>query len=106
MPGLLTGGVTSVDGRAVAWVAGDLDTAGAAPLREFVAALGSASGGGEVVIDLSALSFIDSTGIQALLQGESDLARRGGRLVLRDPPEAITRLLSICGLAEVIAFER
>jgi anti-anti-sigma factor len=105
VPGLLEGRVTSMDGRAVASLTGELDTAGAAALGEFVTALGRASGGGEVVIDLSGLTFIDSTGIQALLQAESDLSGGGGRLVLRDPPEAITRLLSICGLAEVIAFE-
>lgn len=57
----------------------------------------------EIVVDLSQLEFLDSTGLGALIGAHRRSAERGGalRLVVRDGP--IARLLNITGLIRVLA---
>jgi anti-anti-sigma factor len=56
-----------------------------------------------VVVDLSALGFIDSTGISALVQADKRLNPSGGRVVLTRPTPNILRLLDIVGLADWVS---
>ena len=54
-----------------------------------------------IVIDLSSLSFIDSTGLQVLLSAKS---RSDGRLAFRPPQhDAVTRLLALTRADELLA---
>jgi anti-sigma B factor antagonist len=76
-------------------VTGDLD-AHTAP--RLAAAIAEAPGGPEdpVVLDLSAVGFVDSSGLRSMIQ-----ARAGGRRVhLRSPGRATLRLLEITGLED------
>lgn len=75
-------------------VAGDLDIDNVAPLG---AALESAArdGEGPVVVDLSDVSFADSTTVNVLLQGQSLL---GPRLRLAAPSPFMERLIGLLGL--------
>lgn len=50
------------------------------------------------VLDLSAVSFIDSSGLRVLVEAHQTRERDGG-LVLRSPSAAVQRLLEISGLA-------
>jgi len=78
-------------------LAGELDLATAPGLTE--ALLDFASSGGEVHLDLSEVSFLDSSGLRVILA----LARsRGdnGSVVLLDPSAAIMRSLEIMGIDE------
>jgi anti-sigma B factor antagonist len=54
-----------------------------------------------VVLDLSRVTFCDSSGLNALLVGHRHLANADGRLVLRDPPPRIRAMLELTGLDEV-----
>ncbi|WP_328864495.1 STAS domain-containing protein [Streptomyces sp. NBC_00304] len=81
-------------GALVLAVTGDLDIDNVAPLG---AALESAaaSGEGPVVVDLSDVSFADSTTVNVLLQGQTLL---GPRLRLAEPSPFMERLIGVLGL--------
>jgi anti-anti-sigma factor len=50
-----------------------------------------------VVVDLTAVTFMDSTGVQALLAAQSAADAAGRRLALRLGPPA-ERVLELCGI--------
>jgi anti-sigma B factor antagonist len=55
-----------------------------------------------LVVDLSALAFIDSTGLGTLIETERSTRARGARLVLVVPPGTVAaRVLAIAGLDAV-----
>jgi anti-sigma B factor antagonist len=54
--------------------------------------------GSTVVIDLSQLTFMDSTGIGALVMARNRIMQEGHRLVLTRPQGIVGRALEIVGL--------
>ena len=48
-----------------------------------------------IVLDLSGVSFMDSTGVRTLLQADSRARRDGRRLLLIAPPEPAARVLRV-----------
>jgi anti-sigma B factor antagonist len=82
-------------------VTGELDMNTSGQLRQ---ALSSIPNPGRVVVDLSGLSFCDSSGLSALLAGHKHLAAAGGQLVLSAVPPRIQKVLELTGLVEVFAF--
>ena len=52
----------------------------------------------DVVVDLSRVTFLDSTGIGVLLNALRQLASRDGRLVLVCPTERVLRPFEVTGL--------
>jgi anti-sigma B factor antagonist len=84
---------------------GSLDLATSPTVR---AALGEATqkGSHELIVDLTQVDFLDSTGLGALIGAHRRTAERGGslRLVVGDGP--IARLLNITGLVRVFAVYR
>jgi anti-sigma B factor antagonist len=85
-PGVMVG--FPQPGIAVVTLIGEHDVAGKQRLSE---ALRTASvRPNDVLVDLSACTFIDSSVIGALFLARHQLADRGGRLELVIPPEAIT----------------
>jgi anti-sigma B factor antagonist len=54
-----------------------------------------------VVFDVSALSFIDSSGIAVLLR----VAEKIGRLELRNPSSTVQRIIQATGLTDVLRVE-
>ncbi len=77
---------------------GELDVANAEEVKQ---ALTAASG--SVVVDLSELSFIDSSGLTALVHARDDVCGRGGRLVLRGANGSVRRVFEITGLTHFLA---
>ena len=63
----------------------------------FAEALASEIGDGDITLDLSDLSFIDSSGIQALIQAADKLDNRG-RLILRAPGKTVMRVFELVRL--------
>ena len=51
------------------------------------------------VVDLAAVTFIDSSGLRVLVQAHQARAEAGSTLRLRSPSAAVQRLLEISGLA-------
>ncbi len=78
---------------------GELDLAAAPPVEAAVEA-GLADSERQLVIDFSALSFIDSTGIAILVAAMSD-ERSAGRLAfVPSTAPAVTRVLRLTGVEE------
>jgi anti-anti-sigma factor len=79
-------------------VAGELDIAGARTLVDAVrAAAGAAVSGATIVLDLSALTFMDLMGLRALREAGEGVVRDGRRLVARGLGGAPARLLDLLG---------
>jgi len=58
-----------------------------------------AAGRTSIVLDLTNLRFIDSSGLRVVIGAHRQLQDAGLRLVLRNPSVTTTRLLEITGLA-------
>ena len=89
---------TQDDGTLV--VAGDIDMAGGPLLEEALAARDAELaevGGGDVVVDLSDVPFMDSAGLRTLLGAARRAAGRGVGLELRSVGPQIIRLLDVTG---------
>lgn len=86
---------------------GDLDLQAAPELRAWSARLlvepadGSARADA-VVVDLTEVPFVDSTGVGALLSVLRDVRTRGGDLVLAGPNHELRHLLASLGLPAVL----
>ena len=83
------------DSRVV--VSGDLDLATAPQLMSAVESL-AATGARRVVVDLEAVSFIDSSGISALLRADQTLRGADGVLVLGAMSAQVMSVLAMTGL--------
>jgi anti-sigma B factor antagonist len=57
-----------------------------------------------LVLDLSALEFIDSSGIKALMDAQRRSQGNGNALGVIRGPENVQRLLEFCGLTEHLSF--
>lgn len=76
-------------------LAGELDLAGQ---NAFAEALSEEIGlEGDLTLDLSELTFIDSAGIQALIRAADNLKDRG-RLILRAPGKTVMRVFDLVRL--------
>lgn len=82
-------------------LAGELDLANAPQLIAALSVVRDEPAGRAVVLDLSAVSFMDSTGVRALL--EADRLRRdtGRPVALLAPSPAVTRVLDLVELGAV-----
>lgn len=56
---------------------------------------------GDLRLDLSGLTFIDSSGVRVLVQALKRLRERGERLVLVAPPAHVKRVFDLLGLASI-----
>ncbi len=54
-----------------------------------------------VILDLRAVSFLDSTGLRALWTIRQQMASAGGTLLLRSPSDAVARVLRLTKLDKV-----
>lgn len=85
-------------------VGGRLDVRSAADART---ALHTAvdSGGGDLVLDLAGLDSWDATGLGVIMGAHRRAGRCGRRLVLRDVPPQMQRLLVATRLHRILAIE-
>jgi anti-anti-sigma factor len=84
---------------------GELDPHTAPLLKQEVDRL--AEGGSlDIVLDLSRLAFIDSSGLRVVISAHREMADRGGQLALRSPSDTAQRLLEITGLVDHITIVR
>jgi anti-sigma B factor antagonist len=78
---------------------GELDVASAADAQKRMLQL-ELRRGAQLVLDLSELTFMDSTGIRVILQAEQYASLHGAELVVVRPPEGVLRVLELVGLDE------
>jgi len=86
---------------AVAYLYGELDACSVTCLRAQLAPV--AMTGRDIIVDLAALSFVDTTGLFALVDLQLDAATAGGSLRLIDPPRPLCRLLELTGMKDLFA---
>ena len=88
------------DGWTVLTPFGDLDMAGAPGFRQAVVRE-VGEGHNQLVVDLSAVNFIDSSGLGAIIGGLQRTRAHGGDLVLVCPDAEIRRAFELCDLHRV-----
>lgn len=90
---------TTVDGTPTIVVSGEVDAATSDTLR---AAIFDVIEGGQatVAVDMSEVSFIDSSGLRVLIGGYKAADTAGGSLRVTSPSDAVVRLLEITGQFE------
>ena len=79
---------------------GELDLATAAALQHVLDGISSP----RLVLDLSELSFIDSTGLHLLVALHERSQREGFELTLRAPRPPVDRTIHLCGLVDALPF--
>jgi anti-anti-sigma factor len=92
------------NGRSVVAASGELDIATAPQLLGAVDAL-ARPGTGAIAIDLSALTFIDSSGINALRAAVRSAQARGVGAIVASPSQRVQRVLELVRLGEIIPLE-
>jgi anti-anti-sigma factor len=90
------------DGLTVVALRGDLDITGAADAEAAIAAL--VAPGRTLIIDVSALDFMDCASVRALLRVQTLARRGGGDVVLAAPQPQRLRLLALTGRDEVFCL--
>ena len=83
------------------YVAGELDVSTASELEHAVARALDGQGG-EFRLDVGGMTFMDSTGAQALLQVHRRITGLGRRLVILAPAPPVRLVLEILGLDQII----
>jgi len=89
-------GVTA-SGTPVIALFGECDLASAEPFRDcLLDAL--QTNPREVILDLAGLEFIDSTGLNLMVQAHKQISEGGGRIALHNVPPAVAKVLAIAGI--------
>ena len=99
--------LTCTFGVTVMAVSGEVDGATSDRLRrEIDELLDAAEEPPTLVLDLSNVSFLDSTGLNALVHALRRMRAMGGELTLSAPTEATRKLLAITGLDRAFTVTR
>ena len=93
----------SIGGYPVVAVRGEVDVYSAPALKESLTEL-LRSGVRTVVVDLTEVAFLDSTGLGALVEARAAATEAGGSLPLVCSQERILKLFTITGLDGVFAI--
>ena len=90
------------DGVVLVTLVGEVDILSVGELRRSATEL-EALMPAHVVFELAGLTFIDSSGINALVQGVKEIEAAGGTAVLAAPSPEARRVFEIIGLAQVVS---
>ncbi len=93
------------DGRAVIRLSGELDLATIADLRDAAAGQLAARDVRELVLDLTDLTFLDSSGLGALLQVRGEAMSGGATFTVANVPAAPARVIAIAGLSSTFGID-
>jgi len=97
-------GISVDDPGALVSVEGSLAAATVADLRAVLLAAADA-GTGDLVLDIGGVEIIDASGLGVLVGAHRLAERRERRLVLRNVPDRIERLLAATRLNRILAVE-
>jgi anti-sigma B factor antagonist len=104
MPGQLVIDSRTEDDRLVLSLRGELDLT-SVPQFEREIHEAEATSPSRLVIDLSGLDFMDSTGLRALLQARERAKGESHELALRRGPRQVQRVLELTKTLDVFTFE-
>ena len=83
---------------------GEIDVSTSNRVREALIAI-SNSGETSVVVDMTNVTFMDSTGLAALVGPLKRFRSLNGQIVLRSPSKGVLKVLEITGLTRVFVIE-
>lgn len=90
-----------LDGCPVIMLRGELDMTTAGALAEALAGQ-ARDRAARVVVDLSALDYLASAGVQVLLKAQQDLMAAGGSFAVTCPRPIVARVLQLTGTDQLI----
>ena len=93
--------LTAGDSQQVIVVSGEVDCSNAKHLRRLVDRV-LESTDGDVLVDLSQVPYLDSTGLSVLLEARDALTAADRGFALRNPSAQVVMLLSVCGLTDYL----
>ena len=96
--------VKELDGRLVAVLTGELDTAAAAETEAALKPLFESTGK-DLVLDCTDLQYIASSGIRILVNLLKTAKAKGDRVVLKNVNEVIRDVLELTGFVSYFVFE-
>ena len=96
--------IQEIDGKIVATLSGELDTA-AAPQAQIDLQPLLESKGKDIVIDCTELEYIASSGLRLLLGILKDAKEVGSRVVLKNVNEVVRDVLDLTGFVSIFEFE-
>lgn len=91
-------------GRVIAHVHGVLDADTAPELNDRLVDIIDGQGNRHVIVDLSATTYVDSTGLSVLLAALRRMEENGGEIMLSGPTGDVARAFKAAGLEKVFAF--
>lgn len=93
----------AIDGTQIVSVTGEVDLSSVPWLAEVIRRAKEQAGGepSHVVVDLSEVEFMDTAGLEVLLEEWNSSRRLDGRMCLVAPEGPLTRLLEVSGLGEL-----
>lgn len=96
--------IEEVDGKWIATLVGEMDSAAAAEVEESLSPLFK-SEGKDVVIDCAGLEYIASSGLRILLSILKAAKAAGSRVVLRSVSNDIMDVFKLTGFVNIFEFE-
>lgn len=78
--------------------AGEIDVSTVAVLGDALNSIIADGSPDDVVLEMSAVEFIDSSGLRVLIDAHSSSSGHGRRLVISEPSPVVRRLLEVSGL--------
>ena len=93
--------IVRVDGHSNVRVTGEIDLASATELRQRLNSV-IAAGAGDIDLDLSDVTFLDSSGLVVLLATRQRLHDDHHRLTVRNPSKPVERVFELSGVLDVM----
>ena len=93
--------VSETGGVRLLRLTGELDMAGVDQLERLLTPDQTAEGA-TFVIDMRGLSFIDSSGLRALIMADERVRDEGGRFIVVRGPDRVNEILEMTGVAQRI----
>lgn len=93
------------DNTLIVKLLGDLDHHGAEQIREKIDSKVIASNSKNLILDLSELKFMDSSGIGIIIGRYKIISSVGGRLSLVCPSKSINKIIRMCGIEKIITIK-
>jgi anti-sigma B factor antagonist len=99
----MTFSISTFNGLSVVRADGELDVSTAPQLRQTITTALD-DGGGTVIVDLTTVTFMDSTTLGVLIGAHNRVRETGGALGLVCPDDRIRRVFRITGLDKVFTL--
>jgi len=100
----MTTKVEEIDGKFVATLIGELDTAAAAETEKALSPLLN-SDGKDIIIDCTGLEYIASSGLRLLLSVLKKAQEVGSHVVLKNVNDVVKDVLDLTGFVSIFDFE-